>query len=237
MIKATSVHLMADSADVLAYLFQLDSTQWICLRSPSAAANRGWLECWSSKGESAPDMASALEAVRVIVADKLMHGPFGPYISGARFIPGWNTWEGGGPRADCAASPGRSRRKLRCSNRAGSVSEPTAVVRQRIVAGCVLYRGDEQGGVAFVEAGDGVTEADGGAACEAGGQQEDASFASGAGSSPACRAVMAASQSMAAIGVVPSVMLVPVSMNRLVKSSRCRNVPLPVSRATPASSG
>ena len=37
---------------------------------------------------------------------------------------------------------------------------------------------------------------------------------------------MAASQSMAAIGVVPSLMLVPCSMNRLVKSWRCRNVPL-----------
>jgi hypothetical protein len=97
MIRATSIQLMADSADVLAYLFQLDSTQWICLRSPSAAANRGWLECWSSKGDNDPDMASVLEAVRVIVADKLMHGPLGPYISGAHFIPGWNTWGGAIP--------------------------------------------------------------------------------------------------------------------------------------------
>jgi hypothetical protein len=43
---------------------------------------------------------------------------------------------------------------------------------------------------------------------------------------------------MAAIGVVPSLMLVPVAvMSRLVKSSRRRNVPLLVSRATPASRG
>jgi len=41
------------------------------------------------------------------------------------------------------------------------------------------------------------------------------------------RAVMAASQSMAAIGVPP---LVPVSMKRAVKSSRWRNVPLLMSR-------
>jgi len=54
------------------------------------------------------------------------------------------------------------------------------------------------------------------------------------GSPPLFRVVMAASQSMAAIGV-PS--LVPQVMNRVVKSPRCRKVPLLVSRATPASSG
>jgi hypothetical protein len=37
-------------------------------------------------------------------------------------------------------------------------------------------------------------------------------------SSPALRAVMAASQSVAASSVTPSLMLVPVVMNRLVKS-------------------
>jgi hypothetical protein len=42
---------------------------------------------------------------------------------------------------------------------------------------------------------------------------------------------------MAAIGVVPSLMLMPCSMNGEVKSSRCRNVLLLISRATPASSG
>jgi hypothetical protein len=57
------------------------------------------------------------------------------------------------------------------------------------------------------------------------------------GRSPLLRAVMAAFQSMAAIGVVPSVMLVPCSMNRLVKSRRCRNVPLLMSRSAAASSG
>lgn len=57
------------------------------------------------------------------------------------------------------------------------------------------------------------------------------------GSSPERRAVMAASQPMSAIGAVPSVMLVPVVMKRLVKSSRCRNVPLAMSSSVPASSG
>jgi len=57
------------------------------------------------------------------------------------------------------------------------------------------------------------------------------------GSSSALRAVMAASQSMAAIGVVPSVMLVPSSMSRVLKSSRRRNVPLLMSSSVPASSG
>jgi hypothetical protein len=45
---------------------------------------------------------------------------------------------------------------------------------------------------------------------------------------------MAASQSMAAIGMPP---LVPCSMNRLVKSSRCKNVWLLMSSSVPASSG
>jgi hypothetical protein len=40
------------------------------------------------------------------------------------------------------------------------------------------------------------------------------------GISPAWRAVTAASQSMPAIKVVPSLMLVPTVMKRLVKSSR-----------------
>jgi hypothetical protein len=48
---------------------------------------------------------------------------------------------------------------------------------------------------------------------------------------------MAASQSMMAIGVVPSLMLVPIVMNLLVKSSRRRNVPLMMSREVPASRG
>ena len=52
------------------------------------------------------------------------------------------------------------------------------------------------------------------------------------GSLPLVRAVMAAFQSTAAMGVPP---LVPWLMNLLVKSSRRRNVPLPTSRATPAS--
>lgn len=49
------------------------------------------------------------------------------------------------------------------------------------------------------------------------------------GSPPACRAVTAASQSMVAIRVAPSLMLVPNSMNRVVKSVRCRKVPLAMS--------
>jgi hypothetical protein len=57
------------------------------------------------------------------------------------------------------------------------------------------------------------------------------------GSSLTRRAVITAAHSMAAIRVVPSLMLVPVVMKRLVKSSRRRNVPSAVSRATPASSG
>jgi hypothetical protein len=49
-------------------------------------------------------------------------------------------------------------------------------------------------------------------------------------SSPAFKAVMAASQSTVAIGVSPSLMLVPCSMKWLMKSSRRRNAPLAMSR-------
>ena len=69
-------------------------------------------------------------------------------------------------------------------------------------------RGDQPGDVAVVEAGDGVAEVDRYAAGEAGRQLEDAAFPAGAGQFAACRAVIAASQSMAAIGVAPSLMLV-----------------------------
>ena len=97
MIKATSVQLVGGTG-VLAYLFQSEGTQWVCLRSHSAAEGRGWLECWSSKEGVTPDVAAALESVRAIVADNLKQGPFGPYIEGAHFIPGWNTWGGASPR-------------------------------------------------------------------------------------------------------------------------------------------
>jgi hypothetical protein len=48
-------------------------------------------------------------------------------------------------------------------------------------SGRVPDRGGEQGDVALVEAGDGVAEADGDPAGEAGGDLEDAAFAAGAG--------------------------------------------------------
>jgi hypothetical protein len=57
------------------------------------------------------------------------------------------------------------------------------------------------------------------------------------GSSPLPSAVTAASHSMAAIWVMPSLMLVPCWMKRPVKSLRCRNVPWAMSRPTPASRG
>jgi len=96
MIKATSVQLASNTA-VLAYVFQFDAAQWICLRSLTAGENSGWLECWSSKEGLTPDVAVALEAVRSIVGDHLIYGPLGPYIKGAHFIPGWNTWGGAVP--------------------------------------------------------------------------------------------------------------------------------------------
>ena len=58
-----------------------------------------------------------------------------------------------------------------------------------------------------------------------------------AGSSPACRAVTAASQSVLASRVAPSLMLVPAVMNLLVKSSRCSQLPQSMSRPAPASRG
>jgi hypothetical protein len=91
--------------------------------------------------------------------------------------------------------------------------------------------GDEQAGVGRVNAGDGTTEVDGGACGEAGCQEDDATFASGAGRPPVLRVVTAAFQSMAAMGVPP---LVPCWMNRLVKSSRLLTVrePSPRPRAS-----
>ena len=54
------------------------------------------------------------------------------------------------------------------------------------------------------------------------------------GRPPLARTAVAASQSMAAMRLPP---LVPWSMNRLVKSSRWRNVPLAMRSSVPASSG
>jgi len=57
------------------------------------------------------------------------------------------------------------------------------------------------------------------------------------GSSPALSAAIAASQPVLAIRVAPSLMLVPVVMNRLVKSSRCSQLPQSISSLVPASRG
>jgi hypothetical protein len=51
------------------------------------------------------------------------------------------------------------------------------------------------------------------------------------------QAVMAASQSMVASRVAPSLMLGPAVMNLLVKSVRCSQLPQSMSRPVPASRG
>jgi len=85
------------------------------------------------------------------------------------------------------------------------------------LSGCAQDGLDHKAGVAPIEARKSVVEADGDSAGDAGGQEQHASFpAAGwqlAGSWPALRAVMAAPQSVLAIMVVPSLMLVPVVMN------------------------
>lgn len=96
MIKATTV-LLAGDVDALAYVFEVDSTRWVCLRSPHSGQNRGWLECWSNKEGVSPDMVAALRAIQNIVNSHLKNGPLGPYIQGAHFIPGWNAWGGARP--------------------------------------------------------------------------------------------------------------------------------------------
>jgi len=58
-----------------------------------------------------------------------------------------------------------------------------------------------------------------------------------AGSPPACRAVTAASQSILASRLTPSLMLVPAVMKGLAKSSRCSQLPHSMSRPVPASRG
>ena len=54
---------------------------------------------------------------------------------------------------------------------------------------------------------------------------------------PVSRAVIAADQSMLAIVVMPSVMLVPISMKRPVKSLRARNDPWLMRSSALASAG
>jgi len=85
----------------------------------------------------------------------------------------------------------------------------------------------------LVDAGDGVAEVNRDAVGEAGREQEDPLLAE-QGSSPAASAVVAASQSTAAMWVS---LLVPWRMKRLVKSLRRRNVPFAMRSPTPASSG
>lgn len=65
---------------------------------------------------------------------------------------------------------------------------------------CVPDGSDQPSDVVAIKAGDGVAEVDGDAPGETGRQFEDAPFTAEQGRSPALRAVIAASQPMAAIG-------------------------------------
>jgi hypothetical protein len=75
--------------------------------------------------------------------------------------------------------------------------------------------GEHEFDVAVVELGESVTKVYGDAVGDARGQTQDSLLAlPEQGRAPALRAVIAFAQSTSAIGVVPSVMLVPVSMKR-----------------------
>jgi hypothetical protein len=102
--------------------------------------------------------------------------------------------------------------------------------------GCVADGGEQPLDVAVVEAGSGVAEVDRDAGCEAGREHEYAPFSSGAGQSVAAergdRAVPVDGRQQGAVADAGAVL-----DEALVKSLRCRNEPLLMSRATSASSG
>ena len=104
----------------------------------------------------------------------------------------------------------------------------------RSFSGCVADGGDQSGGVVLVEAGDVSRRLTGVPAARLAASWRMRRSPQEQGRPPLLRAVTAASQSMVAIGVPP---LMPQVMNRGVKSSRCRNVPLLMSSSVPASRG
>ena len=95
---------------------------------------------------------------------------------------------------------------------------------------------DQEFQVPVVQAGNGLAEGDERAVGDAGGELEMRCSPLQTGICPSWRAVSAACQSIQAIRVVSSLMLVPVC-TKLAKSSRCRMPPWPMSSSVPASSG
>lgn len=96
MNNTKAVRLGGDS-DVVAYVFRTEETHWVCMRSLSAEPTRGWIECWSSKDGTEPNVVDLLNQLAALVRDHLKRGPFGPYLDRAHFFSGWDTWGGAAP--------------------------------------------------------------------------------------------------------------------------------------------
>jgi hypothetical protein len=108
MIRAKSVRLSSES-DVVAYVFRegdgATSQDWVCLRSLGAAADRAWLECWSSKGADGVNVPDLLAALTEVIREHLRQGPLGSYLEGVHFFPGWETWGGAIPQPIARYAP------------------------------------------------------------------------------------------------------------------------------------
>jgi hypothetical protein len=148
-------------------------------------------------------------------------------------------------RAGPVAGPGPQGAGCGRAAAAGSVGDSRRFSELAIVAlygrvkmlmsGCVCDGLDHEAGVALVEAGQGVVRLTGVPLARLPARRSKRRSPLLDGSWPALTSTIAASQSVLAIRVAPSLMLVPVVMNRLVKSSRCSQLPQSISRPVPAS--
>ncbi|MEU7648561.1 hypothetical protein [Streptomyces huasconensis] len=72
---------------------------WVCVRSGQRAAGKGWLGCWSSSGETAPEEAEVgefLSALSRRLADPVPTGS-GLALPEHHFHEGWQAWGPGIP--------------------------------------------------------------------------------------------------------------------------------------------
>ncbi|MGW5732640.1 MULTISPECIES: hypothetical protein [Streptomyces] len=104
-------------ADIIQDPRQGNDLLWVCVRSGSRTAGKGWLGCWSS-GKAAQEDAGVrkfLSALGRDLTDHVSKGPNGPVLTDHYFHEGWQSWGPGtpGPLLDVAGEPSPTDDSLR----------------------------------------------------------------------------------------------------------------------------
>lgn len=108
-MKAWSVSLESD-VPFTVYVLKGDAEDetraWVCARSDANHRKVAWLGVWSRSGcPGRSDVMEVLGRLAESVKNGVKTGPFGPILEHRIFLPSWDTWGGGRPRAIMSFRP------------------------------------------------------------------------------------------------------------------------------------